>query len=535
MNNSNGISEQEESDEPLIDHSSQLATTPGLFYSAKRNLTSENIFSFPAPAISSPFVRPSAKKTKDQKYESPLARSNPSPSSQDSPNQILADFFQKKGSEPLSEIETAGVMSIITSLNAERPQAYSSASSTTPTHNSHLSKLDQTTLEESKFSPRGSIEEFKNANNLEDRSKSLFSVQKSMNSSPTYNPLFKSRKVESSSQIPLSSNSKKPSLISSSLSPYPPVSETLGHKTVNPLDHSSESGSAAFYDGRVKKAAKLSPQNVPKQLVSLARIPRAKDFINPSGKSLEIGYNDIPEDLISKPRTQAPSLRTKNASQINQSTPRLRKQRSIRSSSLQHVALASDFSTQDKDKVNELRATKSFYPLLNKQTKSSTEYASSITPTWAVPDFIDDDDDDDNSSGGSTNSSSFKPVLVSPAKPLYPSMKSSGTTPSFSPSLFKFGLTATSSELMSNDLEENNPNIVSCESKEEAVITDEPDDNFSALRDNTNLLVNADNSRTDSELEKYSARFLFPPVEAVSPPKSISQNRLDTYKDSFYF
>lgn len=418
----------------------------------------DNIFSYPAPPIPRPFA------TSDDQQED--ESTEPGPAS--SPNQILADFFQKKGSEPLSDIEAAGVMSI---LNRQASSAdESSEPSLYSIHTPSLKRFQQYPSTANMFTPKGMNKRLKRSRDQAVSTPQRNSPQPSSpSSSPKYSPLFGSNKKKRPSQSP-SFTPRKMSHFSSIPSPYRPTSSSNVYQALTNPEKSQEA-EVVVLDGPEEEAIEVaSPEKTLSQtastLLSLIDDPpetsvlaspgekeTPKPFVNPyaSTASRSTPRTNNQAKLVRKPSSPPSNIvqtleRTKPTNGTASSSPisepnsaqkrtipaYLDKYKPMRSSTLRQSLVPSPSNSPDGSSYSEALPGSSLSTPIRSDAKRSESASTTIiehsklTLTWSVPDFLDDEEE--------VASDVSEPAA---SKPLYPQLPAvpAATTP------FKFGST----------------------------------------------------------------------------------------------
>lgn len=422
-----------------------------------------NIFLYPAPPIPRPFA------TSDDQQE----EDSEEPGQASSPNQILADFFQKKGSEPLSDIEAAGVMSIL------NRQALSAGESTEPSvysiHTPSLKRFQQYPSTANMFTPKGMNKRLKRSRDQAVSTPHRNSPQPSSpSSSPKYSPLFGSNKKKRPSQSP-SFTPRKMSHFSSIPSPYrPTASSTIYQAITNP--EKLQEAEVVVLDGPEEENIEeiTSPEKPLSQtastLLSLIDDPpeasviaspaekeKPKLFVNPyaSTASRSTPRTNNQAKLVRKPSSPPSNIvqtleRTKPTndtasssaiSELNSSQKRtvpayLDKYKPTRSSTLRQSLVPSPSNSPDGSSNLEAKPGFSLSTPVrsdaNRSESASTTIIehSKLTLTWSVPDFLDDEEE--------VTSEFSEPAS---SKSLYPQLPPVATT-----TPFKFGSTTTSTD-----------------------------------------------------------------------------------------
>lgn len=419
-------------------------------------------FSYPAPHITRPF----ATSNSDSQDSQDALTQQHAPTG--SPNQLIRDFFIKKGSAPLSDIERAGIVSLLnrdeSAQEASSPPApYSIHTPTVNRFQNYLSTSDA-------FSPRGSAKRQKRSNdsssNTPERRTSLVS---SSSSSPKSSPLLgtgKKRPVQTSSFTP-----RKMSHFSSLPTPYRPTTNSNVYQTITNSEKSLDSECIVIEDDENEAMAEADPvpekalsqtastllaliDDQPKELAatSTEEKEKPKSFVNPyaSTASRSSPRNNTQPKLVRKPPPASSNIvqSLERTMPGNDSTPsstngtplkriipaHLDKYKPTRSSTLRQSLIPSPSSSPESSTGHE--NDRAFFSPARSGAKRSESSSTTVieraklTPTWSVPDFIDEDEDTPS------------PEPIDPAKPLYPQLSSFPVTSA--PAAFKFGSTTTS-------------------------------------------------------------------------------------------
>ena len=650
-----GSSNDHLDDEPQDSEENEASSSPSeSAYQANQVVNENDIFTYPAPPIPRPFATPGEHAPNDEDE-----LEGASSFGTGSPNQLLAEFFQKKGSEPLSDIEAAGVMSILTrGKNANILEAPSTGSTVHSIHTPSLKRFDQYPSTANMFTPRSANKRLKRSSDHGvNTPKGSPAHSTSPSSSPIYSPLFGSKKKKRPSQSP-SFIPRKMSHFSSIPTPYRPTSSSNVYQSVTNKDITSDQESTILDDPSEKEQdIPFSPEKPLSQTAStllsliddqpeeLAEIPalekeKPKSFVNPyaSTASRSTPRKNNPAKLVRKSPTTPSSVvqslertmpsngisspsqsKESNASQKRTIPAYLDKYKPTRSSTLRQSLIPSPASSPDIANTEDHEDSLLLTPIRTDAKRSESSSTTIIdhpklTPTWAVPDYLDDDEISQSQAISET----------APAKSLYPqiSKTSVATTP------FKFGAvsssssvektpaskpftfvspntTSTSSDAVNGDtqtdvtktpkLEHKNlssqtssVNFGPTEATENSLFSSVPKLNFGAntltppvdqpqetqtkslypslapLKENISSVpkfsftnstplfgakptgnghvslptpngVKGNSSGDSAKLKEFSATFVFPTATSVSPPTSISGDRLETLKESFSF
>lgn len=380
----------------------------------------DSIFSYPAPPVPRPFSGSSEKQEDEQED------TNNAPTG--SPNQLLASFFQKKGSEPLSDIEAAGVMSIL------NRQAMSNQTSTSPSiysiHSPSLKRFDEYPSMSNMFTPKGSNKRLKRPSDQTVNTPQKISSQStSTSSSPKYSPLFGSNKKKRPSQSP-SFTPRKMTHFSSIPTPYRPTTSSNVYQAITSSESSPTESTtneddieveivetASVPEKSMSQTASTLLSLIDDEVIEPAPSPvvekeKPKPFVNPyaSTASRSSPRTNNQAKLVRKP-SLPPTNVVQNLERTmpvngtspsqNSSTPQKRtipayldKYKPTRSSTLRQSLIPSPSSSPNgQDDENDQSFVLS--PNAKRSESSSTTIIehSKLTPTWTVPDFLDEDEE----------------------------------------------------------------------------------------------------------------------------------------------
>lgn len=499
-------------------------------YPSTRNVNSENIFYFPPPST------PRSFETRDafslESHEKEPTQSSIADGNSVSPNQMLADFFQRKGSEPLSKVEAAGVISILAS-NQGYPRTLSSRHNT-PTvkkfQESPSPWLTPTVLE-------------KSVNGFQSQKKSSFRADLLL-STYIHSPLSNCEASEPSLKLSLSSSLDRITSL-----PLSRPSESLSENSQKKIFHnhtksshttpnvnSSDSLISTVPASFIRSSSKLDFRN---EASSNSRnTPVARTPIYTTTSQFQLASRSVSQIIKSSPSDQ------------NQRTPAfVDKYKPLRSSALRQSTIRSPSSSPDCSHTPHSSSPPASQKMVEKTPANFTSSeAANITPTWAVPDFV-----DDHAYNLSIPSTRF--TSISPSKPLYPSIKQlpvSGPTRDFIFALPEpFLNTASGGVSLDQEFFASAPEMSS-----KAIVSEIFTDHFNQTT--TTASANDSNSKTGliyertsdissantlhltpkkstSQATEFSHFFNFPIAHITSPPKSLSFEKLEGYKQTFNF
>lgn len=495
-----------------------------------RNANAEKAFSFPPPSIPRPFETRDALSLESHEVEapqSPIAHGHSI-----SPNQMLADFFQQKGAEPLSEVEAAGVISILASTQ-ESPKTLSS-SLVSPT----LSKCEE--------SPSPSL----TPGGLE---KSVNGLQSQEKGSPGADLLF-------STFIHSPTSSKRSPKFSPKTAASSSLSSSSNFRTSLPRARPSESVSQNSKISHHDKSLYNTPNvNSSDSLISTVPV----SFFRSSSK-IDLRERDPPNSrntpsvktpihttspLQSVSRSVSQNIKSSPLDQNHRTPSFVDKYKPLRSSALRQSTIRSPSSSPVRSNIVHVSSSPASQKKADKTPTKSVPYeTNNITPTWAVPDFVDDDVYD-----FSNPASTF--TSISPSKPLYPRIKP--LTASGTASSFIFAVPGTSLDLASGDVSlEQEPFTAPSEIPSEAIVSeiftnhlDQPTSIASVADSKSETEVISESSSEESSKNslqlrpmisasqetEFSNHFKFPTACITSPPNNLSFEKLEGYKQSFNF
>lgn len=493
----------EDEDSEKSDNSEKTTPIRTTLYPPVRDLNDPNIFTFPAPEIPRLDEIPESNKPKattaQEVFEEIPKPENPEELG--SPYRMLAEFFRKKGPEPLTEIETAGVMTILSQFQQQNDGSPSSSSIKSPMnqitsiHTPSLNRFESYPNTSNMFTPKNS----KRMKLLPQASSTTTTPQRNsttqtptLGSSPRYTPMYsgsKKRFSESSAFKP-----RKIANLASIPTPYRPTTDSqifkvrdIEDEDVNDEDHVKEPESEPSNETEPR------PDNSPLSQTASTML----SLIEPVEESSEIDSNQYTESSPNYNRNSKTPLQKKPfvnpyASTASRSTPRSSRagrtgatpssdngiikslertmpgspssttqinnsaqsvagnneasvSSSLGSPALQRKPVTSQFDKYRPAKSSSLRQSLVSSPGSSSENRllgagqaksagkrSDFSIASTtiidkpkITPRWSVPDFDDDDDDDEIENGGSNGDDkqlNQPGTMVSPGKPLYPTV-----------------------------------------------------------------------------------------------------------------
>lgn len=485
---------------------------------------SKSIFSYPSPTISRPFETPSTKGFNRRDIEIPSEEA----ASPSSPNQILADFFRKKGTEPLSDIEAAGVISLVQSINKAPHDSLLSASPPFKPLEDHPVITKDGLLS----TPGGSI-----------GSSEEPSSTNTPNQIPQYRPLSTS---DSRSHTTL------PKITPKKVHFFP----TTGSKQV--ARNLSTDTSKLTNTPPVKLSPNASPFPLPK-LSDISRVQGQKEEkLNnrqqtPSSDSKAIPPNSpaiklsASSPLTRKSPVYSPQGHGSSVIKSNLTSTHLDKYRPAHSSNLRTSIIPSPATSPKAPKSG------NFSNSLQTPKTQSHHAANSpfvnLTPTWAVPDFI--DDDDEVFSAPPTNF-----VVISPSKPLYPRIKPPPLSKNSASQPFKLVMSAaetpTNSNSPPNNLDNNcSGGLLMNGSKKMAIplkgsFAGSPTEKSSCEESNEKHLIIPSSSKSitsdhfsnnvsNSDFDSFSMSLTFPLAEIAKPPTYPASSQSELFKSEFDF
>lgn len=405
------------------------------------------------------------------------------PGKPSSPYQVLSDFFKQKRDEPLSEVEAAGVISLINNC-ISTPESQSQAEGFgTPTPRGKSIHTPSPGFGTYSISPQSSIKRQKTIH--------LDSSEKTVKPSkrPRENSEFKPHKIKRLSSIP---------------TPYRPQAYLTRNDTTENADKDAElspvESEANSSVATLKESGKIS--NTASTMLSLIGTDEdekpiqeepAKRFVNPyssqASKSTPKSYKTNTKlqltpstsrssnDIIKSLERSMPRSKSSTVSGTPSKSPVLNQNSSLLSKSLNNASPAlqrkpSQQKSYKPTKSSGLRKSLVASPEFSgiddsnsyKDTKCGLTSSVStivdhpkITPRWTVPDF----DDDEYESKTAEEKTNTNKNMVSPSKPLYPkvpsvefgsaksetsSTKSDGSQDSQKSTSFKFGVVAPSDD-----------------------------------------------------------------------------------------